>query len=280
MIEWRPWLHLYKVRVHPGSDAWCQPMATWFFTLCDPPPPPHACEQDKGLMDAESRKVRRESMQTSYIEAGVVDEIPAATAEPEPGMSHDDMNVIDALVEPPLADVVSAADVSLFDPSMRPVLAGLRKKAIGLEIILSLFAFVLLLITYGNSMRPSDYYANVNVAVINGDVGSNTAIGAVFQQVQSVFQPPYGFTVSYLDPAAFSLSQAQNLVDSGAYWAVWYINPGASAALAAALAAGSKTPNTPAITFIYDNGRGVSFLMGLLKVRVGCMDPSFASFIP
>ena len=147
----------------------------------------------------------------------------------------------------------------------------MRKKAIGLEIFLSLFAFVLLLITYGNSMRPSDYYANINVAVINGDVGGNTAIGAVFQQVQSVFQPPYGFTVSYLDPAAFSLSQAQNLVDSGRFWAVWYVNPGASAALAAALAAGSATPNAPAITFIYDSGRGVSFLMGLLKVRVGCV---------
>jgi hypothetical protein len=120
-------------------------------------------------------------------------------------------------------------------------------------------------ITYGNGKQPIDYVANINVAVINGDVGSNAMIGGLFPTLQTAFKAPYGFTVSYLDPAAFTFSQAEDLVDSGAYWAVWYIQPTASATLAAALPVGSTTPNAPSIRFIYDAARGPGYVTGLLK---------------
>ena len=81
---------------------------------------------------------------------------------------EEDENVLDAVLEgPPLADIISADTVSIFDEKMKPLLAAIPRKFIGLEIVMSIFFFVLLLITYGNTVNPSQYYGNINVAILN-----------------------------------------------------------------------------------------------------------------
>ena len=82
--------------------------------------------------------------------------------------TNEDENVLDLVLEgPPLADIVSAETCSIFDEKMKPLLAAIPRKFIGLEIVMSIFFFVLLLITYGNTVNPSQYYGNINVAILN-----------------------------------------------------------------------------------------------------------------
>ena len=83
-------------------------------------------------------------------------------------LTDEDDNVLDAVLEgPPLADIVSAETCSIFDEKMKPLLAAIPRKFLGLEIVMSIFFFVLLLITYGNTINPSQFYGNINVAILN-----------------------------------------------------------------------------------------------------------------
>ena len=191
---------------------------------------------------------------------GGIDDIPESSG-----------NIIDDLVEgPPLEEIISTEVVSLFHPTMKPIFKGFVRKAIGLEIALSIFFFILLLVTYGVAVDPSYYHDRVGIAILNAEPkgsGSTGAgpIGSAFDTVLAKFQPPYKFTLTVLDPHGVTADQAQQMVEDGKYWGVWIVRETASATLLASLPAASTTPNEPAIKFIYDTGRGPGYVIGLVR---------------
>jgi hypothetical protein len=150
--------------------------------------------------------------------------------------------------------------ISLTDPSVRAVvISSLKTIAKGTAILLCILPLLLCLF-FGVGWNPKDNYKNINFAVLDLDGGM---IGnAILTAAQSPINP---FTATVLSNTT-SFDETIHLVDTGSYNAALIVNSGASASLLAALNSPASPYNpASATTFIYDEGRGGSSMVSLLR---------------
>lgn len=168
-----------------------------------------------------------------------------------------------------------APTISIFDPSIQNEFSTFRKTAVGLTIFLSIFFFILLLITYGNGWNPGQYYSDIEIGILNSDYSSNInliGIGNSLNTVNSVFSSPYNFHINVIsDNSENAYENTKQKLSSGDFWGVVIINKNSSDYLEKHLyntstAASAMYASNPTITFISDSGRGGSYMNGLIKL--------------
>ena len=162
-------------------------------------------------------------------------------------------------------------NISIFDPSIRGDLNLYVKKAIGLEVFLSIVFLVLLLLTYGNTWDPTDKYSNIKIAVLNND-DAGGIIGKTVNTLTTSFHPSLSFGLDVLPAYSKTYEDMVRDVNDGKWWAAIVVHNNSTSNLCAhlydpsAAAIADYKNGVGAMSFIMVGGRGGSLIQNLLKL--------------
>eukprot|EP01042_Synura_sphagnicola_P000513 gene513-545_t len=164
------------------------------------------------------------------------------------------------------------AQLSMFDPTMRPEMKRLLLHGVIAEIGLTAFILIMLLLAVGNTWNPPSYYNRIKIALVDFDHGLvGTTVESYAQNTYSATSS-IGFTLHVLNSTKFgSYDDVVTAVHDNHYWGVLVVNTGATARLQSALynpdasSALQYTTGTAALTLIFDQCRGGSLISNLVQ---------------
>jgi len=177
-----------------------------------------------------------------------------------------------------------ANSISICDPRMHSVVIPLLKKSLIITAVLSFVLFILLLITYGNSWNPDQYFSNITIAFLNTDSGP---VGVAADQAQKMYltSSPFQFNVHVLDAREIKQVDLVEDVRYGKYWAALVVDSEASLSLARHINDTSSSSTLSynsgknALHFIFDQGRSGSFVPNLLRMWAGGFSTTMSSMV-
>eukprot|EP01041_Mallomonas_annulata_P011787 gene11787-24701_t len=182
---------------------------------------------------------------------------------------------------PPLLLFPELDNVSIFHPQFRPIIKGIAIKGLIAEGALTLLFIVLLLLTYGNTWDPTQYYHNIEIAFVNCDIYDSTSIstattngiiGDTITKSLSKYSTPYTFTIKHLSCSGNNYNSIVKDIENQKYWGALYIHTNASYNLdklmfnTSSTAIASYNNGIGATSLIFDAGRAGSFMPLLMQL--------------
>ncbi len=150
----------------------------------------------------------------------------------------------------------------MFDPRVKDTVFRSTRTLVIVGIALACIFPLMLSLFYGVGWSPKDNYHNVQLLVADLDGG---IVGQAIRSAAS--NPSFPFSVTVVTTS--SPEDAMHRVDAGDFNAALIAMPGASVALAAALADPAAPYNSSAATtFVFDEGRGGPSMATLLRFNV------------
>jgi len=159
--------------------------------------------------------------------------------------------------------------IPIYDSGLQSVLFPLIKQALVIEVILSFFLVILLLITYGSTWDPNQYWKNIDIAYLNSDLGS---VGFAADAAKTMYKAPFAFTIHVQSPVLRTFKDVSQDVENGKYWAAIVVDSEASSSLMRHLTDCSTTSTAlynggkNAMHLVLDGGRSGTLLPLLLKI--------------
>lgn len=153
---------------------------------------------------------------------------------------------------PPLPAYASEGK-ALFHPHVRALFGKAFKLALAGQIFCIVAILICVNVLIGFSFNPNPYQKeNMKIAIADADKG-----GIISLALRKVIDNAASFSLNYkFVDVDEDFGTLQNAVDVGTYTAAFYLYPGSSAALMAALMDPTKPfPNTGTFSYVYDEGR-------------------------
>jgi hypothetical protein len=219
--------------------------------------------RDEHEVEAELRQVNLDSLSEKPQKETDMEQQPEAITADTPAATTGDAKDAKAVRELELMRVETK--LSIFDPSVRPLLKAYIMRSLVFEIILACAFLVMMFVAFGSAWDPERYFSHVHIAILNADATSSSSLysSALNTALNLPAVSEIGFHYSFVNT---NDNDVREKVDDHKYFGALIIEQNSSAALNSWLhsATGSSAPSAP-IRFVYDGARGGSYINGKLR---------------